>query len=312
MTQPTTLYAILYGQLLAILMACATVFSGQMEHAGFPTFQVFPVYLILSFGLIIHAIQTRKTHPKVQHDRDPSASYRSLWVFILMALLDVEGNFLIVTAIQSAALSMTTAQTLNSATVPFSVILSLVFLKRRFSLKSILAISCTVIGLGLVVYCSSKCTPLTSGTPTLTALIASLITLTASLCYASCNVIEEITAKADPPVRMLGLFGACGCVISVVQGIALESHQVSLITSAMVWPWLGFCLSMSTFYVGLVAFLARFDATLFNLSILTAGMYVAVLESILNWSWAIPSCLYGVGFALVIFGSAAYHRLQKV
>ena len=67
---------------------------------------------------------------------------------------------------------------------------------------------------------------------------------------------------------------------------------------------------MVFFYLCLVAFLARYDAALLNLSILTAGMYVALGESICNGRLAIPSFLYGIGFMLVMIGSAGYHKFQ--
>jgi solute carrier family 35 protein F1/2 len=244
----STFSAVLSGQGLAILMATATIFSGRMEHAGFPTFQAFPVYLILSFGLILHARKSRLHH-----------THRPIWLYALMAALDVEANFLIVTAIQSAAISMTSVQTLNSATVPFSVFLSFVILRRKYSIKSLLAVACTLLGLGLIIYCNGSADGnLTSSSHS--AIMASLLCLGSALLYASCNVLEEISAKADPPSRSLGMLGAFGSIISGVQGIVLEGQAILDVSRSVVLPWIGFVVTLASFYVCLMQFLARYDA----------------------------------------------------
>jgi solute carrier family 35 protein F1/2 len=118
-----------------------------------------------------------------------------------------------------------------------------------------------------------------------------LVLLGASL-YAGSNVQQELFLKRGD-VRLselLAVLGLLGSAISLLQGWALgewarvgaflQAQEASggILSSGLLWYFLGFQLCMFLLYCLVAVFLRNCDAVLFNLSLLTSDVYVVFEE----------------------------------
>jgi drug/metabolite transporter (DMT)-like permease len=132
------------------------------------------------------------------------------------------------------------------------------------------------------------------------------LSLGAAFLYASCNCLEEkvLSDSRSSTFEMLGMLGVWGVVISLSQAFTFEQPLQVQITSGVVTYWSGYAACMVSFYFLLSYFMSKWDASLFNLSILTASVYAALID----WgSFKLGYWLYGLGFALTLTGCILYH-----
>ena len=276
------------GQLIAVLMSLSSFASSSLSSLSFnfPALQTVPVYICLAFCLF----KVKKLH-------------HPWWAYFLVAVSDFFANYCIVRALSLT--SMTSAQLLNSSTVPFVVFLSFLLFRRKPSLYQILGLVVAVSGLGCVIYADI----LKRGVDQDNHWIGNCLSLTAAFLYAACNCLEEkvLVNGSGSCLEMLGMLGFWGTLLSSSQSLISESVDISQVTWEVFGYWSCFTLSMVSFYGLLSFFLSRWDASLFNLSILTASVYSAIIESIVTRYFQLGYWLYGLGFFLTLAGCAMYH-----
>ena len=90
-------------------------------------------------------------------------------------------------------------------------------------------------------------------------------------------------------------------------GGSLSSGTGSSIREVLTW-WSVYVSVLFGFYASLFFYLWKFDATIFNLSILTAGIYALLFDSLDKKNLAINDWLYGAGFILALAGAAIYEH----
>jgi len=275
---------------MALLLSLSSYTSSALFTAGFasPALQTIPVYFCLSLCLLR---VRRLTH--------------RWWAYLLLAICDVEANYCIVTAF--GLTSMTTAQVLNSATVPFVVILGRVLFKRSPSLPQALAVLVAVLGLACLITADAQKSFGENNW------LGNIFSLTAALLYATCNCLEEkVLTDSGSAFEMLGMLGLCGTVLSATQAFILESPLSVNLGSEVLMYWGSFVVCMVSFYGSLSFFLARWDASFFNLSILTASVYTAAIEGLVDWSkFKLGYWLYALGFLLTLTGCVVYHSSTR-
>ena len=200
---------------------------------------------------------------------------------------------------------MTSAQLLNAATVPFVVLLGLLMFRRIPTKYQMIGLIVAVSGLGCVVYADVA----KRGFDQDDHWIGNCLSLTAAFLYAACNCLEEKVLVNDNGSvwEMLGMLGLWGTLLSVTQAFVIESPLTIPVNSVVLGYWSCFTIAMLTFYALLSHFLSRWDASLFNLSILTASVYSAIIESIAVNSFQLGYWVYGLGFVLTLAGCAMYH-----
>ena len=127
------------GQMLSLSLVASGTTSQLLANRGFsfPVLQNAPFYFLL---FLLHLPLHLKSPappphaPPLHNGSGPKAKCMRLWALLLMpalAVADVEGNFLVVTAFKFT--TITHVQLLDCFTVPCVIVLSYFFLKCRYN-----------------------------------------------------------------------------------------------------------------------------------------------------------------------------------
>ncbi|VDP48419.1 unnamed protein product [Soboliphyme baturini] len=134
------------GQLLSLCLCVSAVTSKYLSLFGVdtPTTQSFLTYFLLCF------VYGTKLACRTS-DIGLIDVFRSRgWKYFVLAFIDVEANFLLVKAYQHTSLA--SVQLLDCFTIPVVLILSFIFLKIRYLLIHIVAVTICLIGIGCLVW----------------------------------------------------------------------------------------------------------------------------------------------------------------
>jgi len=242
-----------------------------------------------------------------------------IYLYALLALLDMEANFLAVLAYQYT--DITSILLLNSLTIPWVVILSFFVLGRRYLMKQMIAVVVCLTGLGLVIgsdVIRDRWGGMARGDR---AWIGDLICVGSSFLYALQNVLQEYILKrldnkcTDDAGKteyfgMLGGFGFLFSVIqwSIVERVAVIEAGTHLWTGEVIGLFIGFVATMIFLYVMITWFIGTYDASLFNMSILTSGVYGLMLDFMQTKSSprASSDWMYFVAYGLIVVGVILY------
>jgi solute carrier family 35 protein F1/2 len=260
------------GQGISLILALTGFLSTNLTEHNFvyPVLQSTGFYFLLSLFLLTQPWPIKMPIP----------------LYALLAFLDMEANFLAVLAYQFT--DITSILLLNSLTIPWVVVLSYVFLKRRYNLKQIGAVVGCLIGLGLVIASDMLRDRWDSAGPG-EAWIGDLICVGSSFLYACQNVLQEYLLKKLGSDRIasvgeyLGMLGLFGFILSTIQWTILERKDLwkareSLWTTEVIGMFVGFSFTMLALYLSLTWFIGKFDASVFNMNILTASIYGVLLD----------------------------------
>lgn len=228
-----------------------------------PTTQSFLNYLLLGFVY---------TTALACHPRDFKTRLKETgWKYFLLALCDVEANYLVVKAYQYT--NLTSIQVLDCFSTVSVLVLSYVFLKVRYEcihysgvLTCLAGIACLVVAdyYGSRYYGSGK-----------NQAIGDVLVLCGAIMYGVSNVAQEFVVKNYSRVEFLGMIGLFGSIISAIQMVILERHQLSTIewNSKIVLFIIGFGLCLFLLYNLMPVAMKLSSATVVNLSLLTADFY---------------------------------------
>ena len=226
------------------------------------------------------------------------------WYFLL-ALCDVEGNYLLVTAYQYT--TITSIQLLDCFTIPLIMLLSYCLLRARYTMLHYAAAAICLSGMGLLIV-SDQLRALhdDESREAHNQLIGDLLVLLGCACYAVSNLGQERIVKQQQRIEWLAMLGLFGTLISLVQMLATErSALTTLILSPHVVAYmLGFVACLYALYLSVPVLLARSGALFFNLSILTSDFWsvlfgVVLFHVRLHW-------LYFLAFVLIVAGLIMY------
>ncbi len=299
------LVSLLTGQAISVMLAMTGYISTKLADSGF----VFPVLQSSGFYFLLSLFLLSRPFPLKG----------SISLYALLALLDVEANFLAVFAYQYT--DATSISLLNSLTIPWIVLLSFIVLKRKYSVIQLVSISISLGGLGLVIASDTLRGRWDSGGSLKSAWIGDVICVGSSFLYACQNVLQEYVLKKlgstglAPNREYLGMLGFFGLVISSVQWLILERAVFSA-DAASIWSGkviglvVGFDFTMLSLYMLLAWFIIRFDASLFNMNILTSGVY-GILIAFADKSDSphrTSDWMYIAAYLLVVTGVIMYCR----
>ena len=241
---------------------------------------------------------------------------------MLLAFLDFEANYLAVKAYQFT--DITSVLLLNSLTIPWIVVLSYIVLKRRYRMLEIVAMFICLCGLGLVILSDSIRERWSGDDNGKNPWVGDLFCVASSFLYACQNVLQEYILKGmeAKPVssgtEYMGMLGLCGFTISVIQCLAFEYISLTeagqdLWTHDVIGLLLGFTFTMVTLYLLLAWYIASFDASLFNMNILTTGIYGLIFEFVQKRSSIRISSdwIYVSAYILIIAGVVLYSRSSR-
>jgi solute carrier family 35 protein F1/2 len=295
------------GQIISVLLALTGFISGNLANDGF----IFPVFQSTGFYFLLSLFLLSRPFP-----------LKISWLlYVLLGLFDVEANFLAVKAYQYT--DITSILLLNSLTIPWIVVLSFFILKRRYSHRQIFAIVICLAGLGLVIASDTvrgRWDNTSEGNSA--AWIGDLICVGSSFLYACQNVLQEYLLKrfgeagVSPNGEYLGMLGLNGLLISTLQWALLEREVFNsyLWTSEVIGYIVGFSFTMLILYLVLAWYIAKFDASLFNMNILTSGIYGILIEVAQGEESLRKSSdwMYMLAYVLIVVGVVAYCRSEAV
>jgi solute carrier family 35 protein F1/2 len=262
-----------------------------------------------------------------------SRSHRRWMWFMLLALADVEGNFLLTTAYKYT--DITSVMLLDCFTIPCVMLLSRIVLDAKYSRMHLVGVCLCLAGLVAAVLSDhGKSQPPPHSNHNLTGVaggdhpldpvrrldtdlvgptnpvFGDVLCLIGAALYAVANVGQELLMKqegSNAMVLYLGHIGICGTIITVVQVWALEVDALRAIewTPTVLAYVAGFVSCLFLMYTQVPLFLQTLDATLLNLSLLTADVW-AVVAGIVLFNEQL-STLYFVSLALIIAGVVVYN-----
>ncbi|XP_038047371.1 solute carrier family 35 member F2-like [Patiria miniata] len=289
------------GQVLSLLI-CGTAITSQLLHDRYavsaPTAQSFLNYLLLAIVYCI-ALCCRKD----RQDNFYHVFLSRWWQYILVALVDVEANYLVVKAYQFTTL--TSVQLLDCITIPVVLILSFVILRVSFRINHIVGVMICIIGVPLMIWADSILGKSDTEDKPQKVLGDALCLIGASL-YGISNVAEEYVVRRFTRVEFLGMVGLFGTFISGTQLLILERAELTSITWTyeVVLLFLAFAICLFCLYSLFPLVIKWSSALVVNLSILTADFY-SLIVSIFVFQYAFNG-LYVGSFIVIVLGIVVY------
>ncbi|PIK50230.1 putative solute carrier family 35 member F2-like [Apostichopus japonicus] len=225
------------------------------------------------------------------------------WKYLIVALIDVEANYLVVKAYQYTTL--TSIQMLDCITIPVVLFLSICILNVRYRWTHITGVVICMVGLGGLILVDALTGRSDHGDPPKKLLGDMLCLLGASL-YGFSNVAEEYAVRFYTRVEFLGMVGLFATFISGTQLLILERDELTTFSWNVeaVFLLIGFAVFMFSLYSLFPLVIKWSSAAVVNLSILTADMYSLLIGLFLfkfKFSW-----VYILAYAIIMLGILVY------
>ncbi|CAL5391820.1 unnamed protein product [Camellia sinensis] len=291
-----TLVGLGLGQFLSLLITSTGFSSSELARRGInaPTSQSFLNYVLLFLvygGTLLYRRKALKA---------------KFYYYILLAIVDVEANFLVVKAYQYT--SVTSVMLLDCWSIPSVIFLTWFFLKTKYRFKKYIGVAICVAGLVVVVFSDVHSNNRSGGS---NPLKGDMLVIAGSTLYAISNVSEEFFVKSADRVELMGMLGLFGAIISACQIIILEQNELKSIhwSAGAVIPFIGFALAMFLFYSGVPILLKISGSTMLNLSLLTSDMWTVLIRIFayrqkVDW-------MYFIAFGTVAVGLVIYSGGDK-
>ncbi|EOA25306.1 hypothetical protein CARUB_v10018620mg [Capsella rubella] len=288
-----TLIGLGLGQLLSLLSTSNGFTSSELARQGInvPTSQTFLNYVLLAIiygGMMLY----RRSEIKIKW-----------YYYFLLALVDVEANFLVVKAYQYS--SLTSVMLLDCWAIPCVLVLTWLFLKTKYRLMKISGVVICILGVVMVVFSDVHAGDRAGGS---NPIKGDVLVIAGATLYAVSNASEEFVVKrnAGDTIELMTFMGFFGAIISAIQISILERSELKAIhwSAGAVFPFLRFAVTTFLFYSLVPVLLKTNGSTMFNLSLLTADMWsvlirIFVYHEKVDW-------LYFLAFATTAIGLIIY------
>ncbi|KAL7549200.1 hypothetical protein ACHAWF_012469 [Thalassiosira exigua] len=258
-------------------------------------------------------------------------------IYLVIAILDVEANYLAMLSFQHTSLS--SSMLLTSLSVLSTVLLRRIFfLRAGYGKMRLLGILLCLAGGclwlredfyrdGIAELDRGLANDIVSSQqpeePQALIFYGDLLALSAASLYGLNDVLAEYFIKANNDrVEYLGMLGMFGSWISFfLQVPLLERDQVknlidgcadSAISTRVIFLFLSFIALLTYFYTSVMAFLAMYDSTILNLSLQSCPLWAVVLTMLREKmadgnSWfAMPPAIFFVSLAMILAGMYLY------
>ncbi|KAH8147731.1 uncharacterized protein LAJ45_08196 [Morchella importuna] len=290
---------LLIGQILSLCITSTNTFSGLlgMEGTSIPAFQSFFNYVLLNL------VYTSYTLYKYGFKGWCKMVSKEWWRYIIMAFLDVEGNYFVVLAYRYT--TILSAQLINFWAIVVVVIISFFFLHVRYKWTQVLGILICCGGLGLLLANDAKNGSVVGGVLP-TEVKGDLFMLLGATFYGFSNVFEEFLVSKKPMYEVIGQIGFWGMLINGAQaGIFDRSSFRTANWNSKVGGYMtGFTLTMFIFYTVVPILLRMASAAFFNISLLTANFW-GVCIGVQVFGYTIGKW-YPIAFVMIILGLVIY------
>ncbi|CAA7016692.1 unnamed protein product [Microthlaspi erraticum] len=291
-----TLIGLGLGQILSLLSTSVSFTSSEFARKGIsaPTAQTFLGYLLL--GVVYGGVMLY---------RRPTIKGKWYYYFLL-ALVDVEGNFLMAKAYQNT--SMTSIMLLDCWAIPCVLFLTWVFLKTRYKLMKIAGVVICTVGAVMVVFSDVHAGDRAGGS---NPVKGDLLVIVGATLYAVCNVSQEFLVTNADRIELMAFVGLFGAIIGAIQVSIFERGVLKSIdwSSGVGLRYLGIAIAWFLFYSLLTVLLKTSGSAMFTLSLLTSDMW-AVLIRIFAYHEKVD-WLYYLAFATTAIGLIIYSMKEK-
>ncbi|KNC46885.1 solute carrier family 35 [Thecamonas trahens ATCC 50062] len=294
--------ALVLGQALALLVTATGATSQSLTTfygVSVPTTQSLLVYLLL----ISYAIPLARSGGLMPVLSSP----KRLGGYLLVAIADVEANFLVVKAYNYT--SLTSVMLLDCFTIPVVMALAAMFLGTRFGRLHVSGVAACLAGIVALVLADYSSKSAREADSAADMLYGDLLVLGGATLYAVSNVAQEFVVKSgdDARIEFLGMLGLLGAPVSGLQVALLESSELMRLEWRYEVVLLigGFSMALFTFYSLAPVLVRATSATFLNLSLLTADVYGLVV-AIFLFAFS-PSVMFVFSFFAIIFGIVVYN-----
>lgn len=288
------------GQVLALCITATNTFTSflQQENFSAPAFQTLFNYVFLA--IIYNSIFLFRDGPRAW----ARVAYRDGWKYLIMAFLDVEGNYFTVLAYEYT--NILSAQLLNFWSIVCVVIISFVLLKVRYKPFQIIGILVCCGGMGILLgsdYIVQRDSGASGGE---SKLKGDLFGLLGATLYGTSNVLEEWLVSKAPMHHVLAFMGLLGMIINGAQAAIFDRDTIAgSAWSGKVGGYLvGYTLCLTLFYTLAPLILRMGSAAFFDISLLTANFW-GVIIGIHVFGLSIHF-MYPIAFVCIIIGLAIY------
>ena len=233
---------------------------------------------------------------------------RAWWQYAVVALIDVEANYVVVLAYQYT--SITSIMLLDCFAIPVVMLLSRWRFAQRFSRIQLAGVALSLVGVALLVTSDvlngrndPNSTPpvppcrrvrmqarnalgtrrLGGGAAAPNPALGDVLCLLGATMYAICNVWQEELVKKHGQLEFVALLSLFAVPISLVQSGALEGKLWATVnwSGEVIGLFIGFALCLFCVYSLVPVFLAVAGATPLNLSLLSSDFYALLFGIIL-------------------------------
>ena len=350
----TSSTVIIFGQSIAVALAIGNFSISSLENRyniHMPAFTMGIVYAVLSLHFIyliwrqryrkrssrvtsvdIENIQnydsilhstSMKTNQQIHYFPFTGLILQTPWqAYLLLAILDVEANYLTMLSFRHTSLSSSMLLT------SLSVFSTLLFRRCMFdkssttyNCKQIVGVFMSVVGACLWIrkdfHQNHDVIVAPSGQNTL---YGDLLAVSSALLYGLNDVLLEYTVKSNNDrIEYLGMIGVFGFLFSFcIQAPIFEGQElVDLVLNFSSSNFangsvlaLIFIMVMSYFYISVTLFLSVNDATILNLSLQSSPLWAVILNALVDVgggsSTELPPIIFFVALAMVISGMFLY------
>ncbi|CAH0477631.1 unnamed protein product [Peronospora belbahrii] len=231
-----------------------------LENASLPTLQSTCLYVMLAVVYLL--VRAMRKSPFIGIP---------WWFYIILAIVDVEGNYFAVKAYNFA--NYATLSLILNMTVPFMTLFCFVFLKTRYSVRHYLG-----------------------ATIALREVRGDMYALIAAAFYATSNVMVQAVGKTrnvDANIEVLGFLGFWASIVPLIQVFFLELSPIKAVdvTGRIYGYMAGYVCVLFAFYTITSVFLRWAESLMFNLSLLTGPIFTVAVsyllfdEGVNNWYW---------------------------
>eukprot|EP00761_Pharyngomonas_kirbyi_P009099 gb/GECH01009114.1/.p1 GENE.gb/GECH01009114.1/~~gb/GECH01009114.1/.p1 ORF type:complete len:368 (+),score=46.15 gb/GECH01009114.1/:1-1104(+) len=293
---------LLFSQILSLLLTSTGIFTTflRQNKVSIPTAQSTGHYFLLSIVYIPILLFIRWRHGVTKHVvRVP------IWKYILLAIADVEANYLVVKAYDYT--TITSVMLLDCFTIPIVMGLSKLLFKVKYRWNHLIGVPVCVAGLVLLVFSDFH-----SSSKGVKQLIGDFLCIAGTALYACSNVGQEFIVRYNGGgVEYLALLGFFGFFINFTQLMILERSELSQIKwSVEIGLFLaGFALSLFLLYTLTPHLLKLSSATFMNLAFLTSDLFAVIADIFIFHQ--IPNWMYYLAFTTTITGLIIYNVKQE-
>lgn len=289
------------GQVLCLCNTATNTFTTFLNNyaISIPAFQTLFNYVLLA--LIYVPVMFCRHGPR----QVARVVRRDGWKYLLLGLLDVEGNYFTVLAYRYT--NLLSAQLLNFWSIVCVVALSFALLRVRYQPAQLAGILAACAGMGLLLASDHLTGSDDGGGGPTDPVRGDLFGLLGATFYGLSNVFEEWFVSRRPVYEVLAFLGLVGACVNGVQCAVLERAAVA---RAADWPpaaagyVAGYSLALTLFYSLAPLLLRMASAAFFDISLLT-GNFWGVVVGVHVFGYAVHY-LYPVAFVLIVLGLVAY------